>query len=117
MARPDWLPVARWEILRVVKRKDFLFSVLMFFVDSAIENPDAPWVVALSQVPFFSPMLLPTRPAVGGVSSWEIPVAIGLLVVAAYLLRRAAGAAFRIAMLMYGKELTLPELIRWAKQS
>jgi hypothetical protein len=30
-------------------------------------------------------------------------------------MRRAAGAAFRIGMLMYGKEISLPELWRWAR--
>jgi len=25
--------------------------------------------------------------------------------------------AFRVAMLMYGKEVSLPELMRWAKQA
>jgi hypothetical protein len=34
-----------------------------------------------------------------------------------YFLRLAAGHAFRIGMLMYGKELSLPELWRWARRS
>ncbi len=54
---------------------------------------------------------------VGGVAGWEIGLAMALLIVGAYVLRCAAGVAFRVAMLMYGKEVSLPELMRWAKQA
>jgi ABC-2 type transport system permease protein len=94
----------------------FLPLIPVFFVESVIKSPDAPWVMVVSQFPFFSPLMMPARLTVGGVSWWEIALALVLLAVAAYFLRRAAGTAFRIGMLMYGKELTLPELVRWAKQ-
>lgn len=95
----------------------FLPLIPFWFMSAAIDNPDAPWVMIISQVPFFSPFLIPGRMTVGGVAAWEIALAIALLVVGVWLMRRAAGAAFRVAMLMYGKELTLPELVRWAKQT
>jgi ABC-2 type transport system permease protein len=95
----------------------FLPVLPFWFLEPAIENPDALWVVILSQIPFFSPFLIPGRMTVGGVAAWEIGLAIVLLVIGAWLLRRAAGIAFRVAMLMYGKELSLPELVRWARQA
>ena len=27
--RPDWLPVARWEMYRILRRKDFLVSIVI----------------------------------------------------------------------------------------
>jgi ABC-2 type transport system permease protein len=95
----------------------FLPTVPIWFLEAAIENPDSLWVVIISQIPFFSPFLIPGRMTVGGVAGWEIALAMVLLAVGAWLLRRAAGVAFRVAMLMYGKELSLPELMRWAKQA
>jgi ABC-2 type transport system permease protein len=95
----------------------FLPVFPFWFLQPAIENPDALWVIIISQIPFFSPFLIPGRMTVGGVAPWEIALAIVLLVIGGWLLRRAAGVAFRVAMLMYGKEISLPELVRWARQA
>ncbi len=95
----------------------FLPFIPMWFLQPALEHPDAPWVVIVSLFPFFSPFLIPGRMTVGGVAGWEIAAAVVLLVAAIWLMRRAAGVAFRVAMLMYGKEISLPELVRWAKQA
>lgn len=70
----------------------------------------------MSQVPLFSPMLMPMRMMVGAAQPWELALGLVLLTGSALLFRRAAGAAFRIGMLMYGKELTLPELWRWSRE-
>ena len=95
----------------------FLPVLPFWFVEPAIENPDSLWVVIVSLLPFFSPFMIPGRMTVGGVEGWEVALAIVLLLVGGWLLRRAAGVAFRVAMLMYGKEVSLPELVRWAKQA
>jgi ABC-2 type transport system permease protein len=71
--------------------------------------------MALSQLPLFSPMLVPARFAIGGIQVWELVLSFALLLAGFHFMRRAAGAAFRIGMLMYGKEISLPELWRWSK--
>lgn len=93
----------------------FIPFLPFFFMEPALQSPDATWVVVLSLLPIFSPMLVPARFAIGGIAGWEVAVAFVLLLVGLYFVRRAAGAAFRIGMLMYGKEISLPELWRWAK--
>lgn len=101
------------------KLQAYLFFVPMapfLFAQSALRTPDAPWLMAVSHVPLFSPMLMPLRMMLGATQAWEVPVTLLTLIIAALLLRRAAGEAFRIGMLMYGKELTLPELWRWARE-
>lgn len=95
----------------------FLPVLPMLFLEGALESPEAPWVMALSQVPAFSPTLMPIRVAVGGAQPWEVALGLVLLAAAAWYMRKAAGTAFRVAMLMYGKELTLPELVRWSKEA
>lgn len=95
----------------------FLPATPFMFMEGVVRAPDAPWVMVISQIPFFSPFMMPLRMGMAAVQWWELALAIVLLVASAWLLRRAAGVAFRVAMLMYGKELSLPELMRWAKQS
>lgn len=94
----------------------FLPMIPMFFLQGAVESPDAPWVMAISILPPFAPMLMPMRLAVSGAAPWEPVVAIAGLLVASYLMRVAAGHAFRIGMLLYGKEVSLPELVRWSRR-
>ena len=67
-------------------------------------------------IPFFSPMLMPARLALGAAAGGGVATALAILAVSAWLMRIAAGHAFRIGMLMYGKELSLPELWRWARE-
>jgi len=95
----------------------FLPVVPLLFLEGAIESPEAAWLVVLSQFPAFSPILMPIRVAVGGAQAWEVALGLVLLTVAAWWMRKAAGTAFRVGMLMYGKELTLPELVRWSKEA
>jgi ABC-2 type transport system permease protein len=91
--------------------------VPLMIMDTVVQNPEALWAVLISQLPIFSPMLMPARWAVNGAAPWEIGTAIVILLVSLYYMRLAAGHAFRIGMLMYGKEITLPELWKWARSS
>jgi ABC-2 type transport system permease protein len=93
----------------------FIPFLPLMIMDQVIQNPDAPWVIAVSMLPIFSPMLVPARFAIGGIAGWELAVSFLLLLGGFYLMRAAAGHAFRIGMLMYGKEISLPELWRWSK--
>lgn len=95
----------------------FLPLIPMIVLEPTLSNPEELYVVILSLLPPFSPMLMPMRVALGGAAVWEIVVGLVLLAAATYGTRRLAGQAFRIGMLMYGKELSLPELLRWAKES
>lgn len=90
------------------------FIPFMFLI-GLMENPDSPSMVALSMVPFFSPVMIPTRLALGAARPWEVALAGALLMGACVLVRIAAGRIFRLGMLMYGKDLTLPEILRWAR--
>jgi len=88
----------------------------LIFIGPALEHPDLPWLTAVSLLPPFSPMLTPTRMALGGVAAWEAWATIALMALAAWWMRGVAGHAFRVAMLMYGKDISLPELVRWSRE-
>ena len=82
-----------------------------------LDNPEAGWVIATATIPLFSPSMFPMLVSLGAVSAWQIALALVLLVAAIWAMRRFAGYAFRVGMLMYGKDVTLPELIRWSKSA
>jgi len=86
----------------------------MAFLGALMDAPDAPWVMVVSQVPFFSPVMMPTRLVIGAVQAWELALGLVILALSFWLMRIAAGRVFRLGMLMYGKDMSLPELLRWA---
>jgi ABC-2 type transport system permease protein len=113
--------MATMKDLQTTQSMNSLFVFLPFllsgvFMGAAIDQPDAPWMVAVSMIPLVSPMLTPVRMALGGVAPWEVPVTIALLLLAVWWMRGLAGHAYRVAMLMYGKDVSLPELLRWSRE-
>ncbi|HET9326970.1 MAG TPA: ABC transporter permease [Candidatus Eisenbacteria bacterium] len=86
-----------------------------FFLGVLLDSPDSPLMMVLSQVPTFSPVLIPARLVTGGVQPWEVILALALLIAACWGMRIVAGRIFRLGMLLYGKDMNLPELIRWAR--
>jgi ABC-2 type transport system permease protein len=82
---------------------------------AAMQTPDAPWVVAMSLFPFFSPILMPMRIAASHVPLWQSALAVVLLLAATLVLAWAAGRIYRIGILMKGKRPNLPELVRWLR--
>jgi ABC-2 type transport system permease protein len=87
----------------------------LVLIGPVLDNPEAGWVIATASIPLFSPAMFPMLVSLGAVSAWQIALALALLVAATWAMRRFAGYAFRVGMLMYGKDVTLPELIRWSK--
>lgn len=94
----------------------FLPMLPLVFIEPVLDSPDGAFAVIASLIPLFSPILMPARIAVGAAAGWEVAVGLAALALSAHAMRRAAGHAFRIGMLMYGKELTLPELWRWSRE-
>jgi ABC-2 type transport system permease protein len=82
---------------------------------AAMQTPDATWVVVMSLIPFFSPILMPMRIASSHVPLWQILLAVVVLLVTTYLLARAAGRIYRMGILMKGKRPNLPEFMRWIR--
>jgi ABC-2 type transport system permease protein len=94
----------------------FIPVIPFIFIETILERPESLFAIVLSWIPFFSPMLMPARIALKAAPTWEWMGALLVLIVATHFMRLAAGTAFRVGMLMYGKEVTLPELMRWAKE-
>ena len=82
---------------------------------AAMQTPDSTWVVIMSLIPFFSPILMPMRIATSHVPLWQSAVAVVLLLVTTVALARAAGRIYRVGILMRGQRPNLPELVRWIR--
>ena len=89
----------------------------VLFLPFVLERPEAPLSVALSLVPFASPVLMVVRMAVSAVPWWQVALAFGLLVGTFLLVIAAAARIYRVGILMYGKKATLRDLWRWARTS
>lgn len=87
------------------------FMVAMF----SLSSPDNPWIVGLTYVPFFTPMLLFARIVLTDVSTLEVLLGILDLVVSILLLIWIAGKMYRVGVLMYGK-VSLRDMIRLVRE-
>lgn len=83
----------------------------------AFQSPDSVLTRFLGLLPITSPAVLPVRMVLTEVPLWETVLALFILIVSTWLMRRLAGRIFRIGMLMYGKEPTLKEMLRWMKEA
>ena len=83
---------------------------------AGLKHPDALWMKLLGVLPFSSPSVMPARLVLGEVAWWEFPLAVALLALGIWVLRRAAGIVFGLGMLMYGKEPGAREIWRWLRE-
>lgn len=82
-----------------------------------LERPDTLLMRVLSILPPTSPTVLTLRLVLTEVPWWEVALALALLGAAIWLLRRAAGKVFGLAILMYGKEPSWRETLRWIRET
>jgi ABC-2 type transport system permease protein len=69
----------------------------------------------MSNIPLWSPMLMPMRYVLGGATLGEVGISLAILVVSTLLVVRAAAKIYRVGVLMYGKRPSLRELYRWLR--
>ena len=82
-----------------------------------LDQPDELWMRVLSLVPGLSPAAMPVRLLRGSPGTLEIVLSLLLLGLAVWFLRRAAGRAFGVSMMMTGKEPSWREVWRWMRET
>jgi len=88
----------------------------VFMAAFSMNNPDTTTMKVLGMTPGFSSAVLPSRMVLTDVAWWEPFVAVGLLLVGIWFLRRLAGKIFAMCILIYGKEPTFREIGRQLRQ-
>lgn len=81
----------------------------------AMQNPNSPLIKILSFIPLLTPAFMVLRISIQMPETWEILTTIGIMIVSSVGMMWVAGKIFRIAILVYGKRPTIPELIRWIR--
>lgn len=47
--------------------------------------------------------------------AWQIGLAVGIVVITTFLLAGLSAKIYRIGLLMFGKRLTIPEILHWSR--
>jgi ABC-2 type transport system permease protein len=73
--------------------------------------------IILSEIPFFSPVLMPLRVSLQMPPVWQLALSISILLVSIVAVIYGSAKIYRVGILMYGKRPTIPELVRWMRYS
>lgn len=91
-----------------------MLLVIGFVCFQVISNdPRGTTAVVMTNVPFWSPLLMPMRFVLGGATGIDVVISLAILVVSMLVVVRVAAKIYRVGVLMYGKRPSLRELIRW----
>jgi len=75
-------------------------------------GPDGPLMVALSLIPFTSPVVMPWRMAHGMVPAWQPLLAAVLLLITVILMARAVSRMFRAQLLLSGQPFRIQRYLQ-----
>ncbi|HKV58166.1 MAG TPA: ABC transporter permease, partial [Ktedonobacteraceae bacterium] len=83
--------------------------VLFFFI---VFNPDTTLARVASYIPFWTPMLMLARTAVGTVAWWEIVMTLALVLATIFACTWFAARLYRLGVLMYGQRPSMGRLMK-----
>jgi ABC-2 type transport system permease protein len=89
----------------------------MVIYSLVLNDPASRLSLILSEIPFFSPVLMALRISLQTPPFWQIALSFALLIVTTVGVVYASAKIYRVGILMYGKRPTLPELFRWLRHS
>ncbi len=103
--------------------QNFIFPVIIPLILGLVcfpvilESPDSSLAVALSLIPFLTPLLMFLRIVILTPPWWQIALSLALMGLAIWGVLWVAGRIYRVGILMYGKKPTFPELVRWVRHA
>ncbi|RMF10635.1 MAG: ABC transporter permease [Candidatus Neomarinimicrobiota bacterium] len=80
-----------------------------------ITNPTAIATRILTFLPPITPFLIVLRSGTSSIDLWEQIVAFVLMLLSIWGVMKISGKVFQTSILMYGKRVTLPEILRWIR--
>jgi len=92
-----------------------VFSFIMF--QGVLRDPNSTMSVVLSEIPFFSPILMILRLAAETPPWWQIALSIAILALTMLGVVYFSARIYRVGVLMYGKRPSVVELFRWLRYS
>ncbi|HYJ84465.1 MAG TPA: ABC transporter permease [Pyrinomonadaceae bacterium] len=95
----------------------FLLMAGLYMAFPVIRAPNSSFAIWVSMMPFFAPIVMIVRIVSQTPPLWQILLSLGIGAATVVLLLWLASRIYRIGMLMYGKRATIPEVMRWIRQS
>lgn len=92
-----------------------LLIVPLIFLGYLVKNPDSSLSVALSLIPFFSPIVMFARINLSAPPFPEILASVAILIVTILFFIWIVSKIYRVGILMYGKRPNLAEIMRWMR--
>jgi ABC-2 type transport system permease protein len=94
-----------------------LLVVGFYLVFPVIRSPDSSLAFWASMIPFFSPMTMLVRITTQTPPFWQIALSLAIGFATVVLLVWLTARVYRVGMLMYGKRATIPEVLKWIRQT
>jgi ABC-2 type transport system permease protein len=95
----------------------FVLMAGLYMAFPVIRSPNSSFAIWVSMVPFFAPITMVVRIVSQPPPFWQILLSLVIGIVTVVLMLWVASRIYRIGMLMYGKRATIPEVMRWIRQS
>lgn len=105
------------EVASSVGPLGFLLMAAYLISFYSVITPRADWIIPLSYVPFFTPMMMLARNAVTPLAWWEIALSCLLMIVSILLLTWLAAYIYRVGVLMYGQKPGFGAFFRYIRSS
>ena len=101
--------------LQWVAMAPLVFCMVIYSV--VLNDPTSTISVVLSEIPFFSPVLMALRISLQTPPWWQIALSLVLLFLTTVGAIYASAKIYRVGILMYGKRPSLVEMFRWLRYS
>lgn len=98
------------EVQQAVMPVTLLIIIAFMTAMFGLQNPEAPFVIAMSYVPFFSPLIMFLRIGLGSPAWWEIVISVTIMLGSIFVLGWLSAKIYRTGVLMYGKRPSWKEL-------
>ncbi|HEY0376433.1 MAG TPA: ABC transporter permease [Pyrinomonadaceae bacterium] len=95
----------------------FMLIIGFYFAFPVIRSPNSSLTFWVSMFPFFSPITMIVRIVTQTPPLWQILLSLVIGYGTVVLLMWLAARIYRTGMLMYGKRATIPEILRWIRQT
>lgn len=93
----------------------FIAIIPMLLWTIVIENPNSSLVSMLCYIPPVTPFFMMIKIAVNETSTSQILMTLSVMLLSVFGSIHLAAKIFRTGILLYGKRITLPEIIRWIR--
>ena len=90
--------------------------IAFYMLFPVLSNPNGSLAIFASLFPLFSPIIMPARLAFDP-PWWQIVLSIVLMLATVWFFIWLTSRIYRVGILMYGKKVTIKEMIKWLRYS